>query len=138
MTRDEFVALVLRYSDAHALPVEAGTAVGSVERDERGGFLVRTAQGDIRARTVVATTGNLNVAKRPAFAVRLPGVEEMLQDCGGILVAPGDATAYGAAIGELLDDPERAAAIGAEASAIVRERYTWEAVARRTEALLWR
>ena len=50
MTRDEFVALVLRYSDAHALPVEAGTAVGSVERDERGGFLVRTAQGDVRAR----------------------------------------------------------------------------------------
>ena len=85
-----------------------------------------------------AKLGEYLAAARPVVAVRLPGVEEMLQDCGGLLVPPRDAGAYAAAIGELLDNPARAAAIGAEASAIVRDRYTWEAVARRTEALLWR
>jgi putative flavoprotein involved in K+ transport len=73
MTRDEFVAMVVAYADRHALPVEAGTAVSAVELDGRRGFQVRTAQGVVRARNVVATTGNLNVPKRPAFAAQLPG-----------------------------------------------------------------
>lgn len=72
MTRDEFVALVMAFADRHALPVESGTAVAAVEPDPRGGFTVRTAQGTVRARAVVATTGNLNVPRRPALAARLP------------------------------------------------------------------
>jgi putative flavoprotein involved in K+ transport len=72
MTRDEFVASVLAYAGREALPLEAGTAVVSVERDDRGGFVVRTPQGAVRARNVVATTGNLNVPKRPPLAARLP------------------------------------------------------------------
>lgn len=69
--------------------------------------------------------------------MRLPGVEEMLEDCGGILVPPRDADAYAAAIVRLLDDPADAATIGARAATVVRERYTWDAVARKTEPLLW-
>ena len=72
MTRDEFVASVLAYAERQALPLESGTAVSAVEPDDRGGFAVRTAQGVVRARNVVATTGNLNVPKRPALAARLP------------------------------------------------------------------
>ena len=72
MTRDEFVASVLAYAERQALPLESGTAVSTVEPDDRGGFAVRTPQGVVRARNVVATTGNLNVPKRPALAARLP------------------------------------------------------------------
>ena len=72
MTRDEFVASVLAYAEREALPLETGIAVDTVERDEGGGFAVRTAQGVVRARNVVATTGNLNVPRRPALAARLP------------------------------------------------------------------
>jgi glycosyltransferase involved in cell wall biosynthesis len=84
-----------------------------------------------------AKLGEYLAAGRPVVAVRLPGVEEMLEDCGGILVEPGDAVAYGDALGRLLDDPAAAAAIGERAATVVRERYTWDAVARRTEPLLW-
>ncbi|MFO1141550.1 MAG: NAD(P)/FAD-dependent oxidoreductase [Amaricoccus sp.] len=82
MTRDDFVARVLAYAATHALPVEAGAAVEAVERDDRGGFLVRTGQGVVRARTVVATTGNLNIAQRPAFAARLPAAVTQLDGSG--------------------------------------------------------
>jgi putative flavoprotein involved in K+ transport len=72
MTRDEFVASVLAWAERRELPLESGTAVSAVEPDGRGGFAVRTPQGVVRTRNVVATTGNLNVAKRPAPAARLP------------------------------------------------------------------
>ena len=72
MTRDEFVASVLAYAERQALPLQSGTTVSAVEPDDRGGFVVRTPQGIVRTRNVVAATGNLNVPKRPAFAARLP------------------------------------------------------------------
>ena len=72
MTRDEFVASVLAFAERKELPLETGTAVSAVEPDDRGGFAVRTSQGVVRARNVVATTGNLNVPKRPALAAGLP------------------------------------------------------------------
>ncbi len=84
-----------------------------------------------------AKLGEYLAAARPVVAVRLPGVEEMLTACGGILVEPSDAAAYGSAISDLLDDPVAAAAIGKRAATVVRERFTWDAVARRTVPLLW-
>jgi putative flavoprotein involved in K+ transport len=72
MTRDEFVASALAYAARKALPVESGTAVTTVEPDDRDGFAVHTPQGAVRARNVIATTGNLNVPKRPEIAARLP------------------------------------------------------------------
>jgi putative flavoprotein involved in K+ transport len=72
MTRDEFVASVLAYAEREELPLETGIAVSAVEPADRGGFEVCTPQGIVYARNVVATTGNLNVPKRPAIATRLP------------------------------------------------------------------
>jgi len=72
MTRDDFVASVLAYAERQALPLESGVAVSSVEPDDRGCFAVHTSRGVVRTRNVVATTGNLNVPKRPALAARLP------------------------------------------------------------------
>jgi putative flavoprotein involved in K+ transport len=72
LTRDAFVASVLDYSRRHALPVETGAVVTAAEPDAAGGFRLTTARGEIRARAVVAATGNLNVPRRPAFAARLP------------------------------------------------------------------
>ncbi len=84
-----------------------------------------------------AKLGEYLAAGRAVLAVRLPGVEEVLTACGGVLVEPGDATAYGAALRRLLDHREEADRIGAAAASAVRERYTWEAVARGTVPLLW-
>lgn len=72
MTRDAFVASVLAYAERRTLAVESGTSVISVEPADHGGFAVCTSQGVVRARNVVATTGNLNVPKRPPLASRLP------------------------------------------------------------------
>lgn len=72
MTRDAFVASVLTYAERRALPVESGIAVASAEPVDRGGFAVHTSQGVVYSRNVVATTGNLNVPKRPALSARLP------------------------------------------------------------------
>jgi putative flavoprotein involved in K+ transport len=72
LTRDAFVAMILDFADRHALPVETGTAVTAAEPDGDGGFRITTAAGTLRARNLVAATGNLNVARRPAFAARLP------------------------------------------------------------------
>ena len=71
MTRDDFVAMVAGFARRHALPVETGTTA-TVGPDGRGGFAVRTPHGTVRTRSVVAATGNLNVARRPAFAAGLP------------------------------------------------------------------
>jgi glycosyltransferase involved in cell wall biosynthesis len=46
-----------------------------------------------------------------------------------LLVPPGDPGSLAAAIGELLDDPQRRARIGAAGRSRVLERYTWAATA---------
>ncbi len=50
----------------------------------------------------------------------------------GLLVGFGDVDGLRAAIDRLLDDPDRAAAIGRAARRLVRDRFTWDRVARQT------
>jgi glycosyltransferase involved in cell wall biosynthesis len=52
------------------------------------------------------------------------------------LVAPGDTRALERAIAELLEDPKRAAALGARARETVERHLTWEAYTRRIGELL--
>jgi glycosyltransferase involved in cell wall biosynthesis len=53
----------------------------------------------------------------------------------GLLVPPRDPAAVAAAVGRLLDDPARRAAMGAEAAARARREFTWDQVARSTLAV---
>lgn len=71
MTRDAFVAMVENYVRRHDIPVRENTNVESVRRVS-GGFEVKTPSGVMHARSVVVATGNLNVARRPDIAKRLP------------------------------------------------------------------
>jgi glycosyltransferase involved in cell wall biosynthesis len=56
-------------------------------------------------------------------------------DKSGVLVAPGDARALADAVRAIAQDPSRARALGDAARVRVRERFTWDAVAARFEAL---
>ena len=66
-TRGDFVSYLHRYAEVFELPIETGRAVTAVER-EGNGWVVRTAQGDVRADAVVIATG---IVAGP----RLPDVE---------------------------------------------------------------
>ncbi|MDQ4064755.1 MAG: glycosyltransferase, partial [Actinomycetota bacterium] len=50
----------------------------------------------------------------------------------GVLVPPRDAGALAAAIGDLLDRPERRGAMGRAGRARVERKFTWAETARRT------
>jgi glycosyltransferase involved in cell wall biosynthesis len=64
-------------------------------------------------------------ARRPAVASAVGGIPEWLEHGRSGLTAPaGDAGALAAALRELLDDPERRRAMGAEGEAIVAARYS--------------
>jgi glycosyltransferase involved in cell wall biosynthesis len=66
-------------------------------------------------------------AGRPAVASATGGVGDWLQDgVSGLTVAAGDAAALAAALGELLGDPERAAAMGAAGKAHLQAHFTIE------------
>jgi glycosyltransferase involved in cell wall biosynthesis len=60
----------------------------------------------------------------PVVAARVDGVAEQVDAQSGVLVAPDDAPALAAAIGELLDDPVRRAAMGAAAARRVAACFT--------------
>ncbi len=61
---------------------------------------------------------------KPVVAFDAGGVREWLADgVTGILVRPGDVERLAGAVGELLDHPDRAAAMGREGARIVEERF---------------
>lgn len=84
------------------------------------GFSLPAVEAMACATPVVATTGGA-----------LPDVVGE----AGVLVAPGDAAALAAGLARVLDDPERADALGRLGHDRVRGRFTWDAVARATVAV---
>jgi len=66
---------------------------------------------------------------RPLVSTRVSMIPEILDGCG-LLVAPSDPEALGAAIGRLLDRPDEARALGAAARRRAVERYSFEAARR--------
>ncbi len=63
-------------------------------------------------------------SRRAVVVTNVGGNPEIVRDgVEGLLVPRGDADAVAAAVGGLLDDPDRAAAMGAAGRARVEERY---------------
>ncbi len=77
------------------------------------------------------------MAGLPVIAGRSAGVAAIL-DHGqtGLLVEPGDAPAFARALGQLLEEPERRAAMGRAASHRARREHGLDAAARRLDSAL--
>lgn len=80
---------------------------------------------------------NMLASGRPVIATaqRGTGLAAEVEGCG-IVVEPGDAEAFAAAISQLLDDPERRAALGRAARQRAVERWDPEQILGRIEARL--
>ena len=73
MTRDAFVASLEGFAAQNHLPVETGTAVTDLARDEvRGAYRLDTPSGPMWAHNVVIASGSLNCPRRPPAAAALP------------------------------------------------------------------
>ena len=71
----------------------------------------------------------------PVVATRVGGIPDVVTGRDGILVPPRDPQALAAAIGELLSDPARRAAMGVAARQRIAEGFSVEAVLPRVESL---
>ena len=73
----------------------------------------------------------------PVIVTDLPGQADIvtLNACG-IVVPPNDPEAIAAAVARLAAEPDRARSMGARARAGAVERYSWDAAAARTHAIL--
>jgi glycosyltransferase involved in cell wall biosynthesis len=75
-------------------------------------------------------------AGRPVVASATGGIVDLVEDgVTGLLVAPGDAEALGAALKSLATEPERAEALGAAGRRRASESFTASAVKDRLEAV---
>lgn len=70
----------------------------------------------------------------PSVAYDMPVAREILGPLG-VYAPPGDVTALGLAIQELLDDPARRVALGPQLRARVESDFSWDATGRRLAAL---
>ena len=58
-----------------------------------------------------------------------------MTDETGVLVPPGDPEALAEAVAGLLDDEARRERLGASARQVAQERYSWDDIGRRLEAI---
>jgi putative flavoprotein involved in K+ transport len=72
MPRDEIVAYLERYASGFDAPVEGGVEVTRLRRDPSAGFVLETSSGELRAGTVVLSTGAYQRPHRPPAATGLP------------------------------------------------------------------
>jgi putative flavoprotein involved in K+ transport len=101
MTMREVVDVIVAYAKAIAAPVQTGTTVTSLRRDD-GGYRVATDQGEWGCETVVLASGAFNVPRIPAFASAVPPSVAMLSpmtyrnpdelDDGGVMVVGASAS----------------------------------------------
>jgi glycosyltransferase involved in cell wall biosynthesis len=73
---------------------------------------------------------------RAVVGVGLAGTREMIEQNGAGIAVSADASAMAEAIAELLDDPERADALGVRGRRAAELRYSWRSIVERTAALL--
>jgi glycosyltransferase involved in cell wall biosynthesis len=71
----------------------------------------------------------------PVIVTPEVGAADVVKESGGGLVAGGDAQSLGAAIDRLTENAAQSAAMGQAGRAHVSERYGWQSVAARMEAL---
>jgi putative flavoprotein involved in K+ transport len=101
MAMPELIDFIEDYSAAIAAPVQCGTTVTSVSRDENG-YQVVTDQGTWACKTVVLASGACNVASIPELAAALPSSVNSVTPLeyrntgqladGGVLVVGASAT----------------------------------------------
>ena len=72
---------------------------------------------------------------RPVVSTTISGIPELVRD-GGLLVSPGDPRALADAMRSLLDDPQRAAEMGARGRALVEREFELSACTARLLARL--
>jgi trehalose synthase len=126
-------AMVLRQS----LPVEPRSRVHLVslpmEDPEENAIIVNALQrhASVTVQKSLAEGFGLTVAEamwkaRPVVASRIGGIQDQIVDgeSGVLLDDPRDPAAFGAAVGDLLNDPGRAERIGDRARERVRDRFT--------------
>jgi glycosyltransferase involved in cell wall biosynthesis len=131
-----------------------------VERLDLGAQVIRTGHVDpVRVAQLTGAATVCLVALRPYFQARIgaspmklteyfargravvamamAGVQEMIEESdAGVVVPPDDPEALAAAIGDFLDDPERADACGAAGRRAALERWSWHMLADRIVPLL--
>jgi putative flavoprotein involved in K+ transport len=72
MSKKEIVGHLVGYAQSFQVPVREGVTVTSLEPGENVGFVLRTSQGEMRARDVVLASGGYQKAHRPQAAAQLP------------------------------------------------------------------
>lgn len=72
MARDELVSHFVAYAETFKAPVREGVQVTELLPRDDGGFLLRSASGDLDARQVVVASGGYQKPFRPACAEDLP------------------------------------------------------------------
>ena len=119
----------------HGLPTEVRERVhlASLPMDdlEENAAIVNALQrrADVVAQKSLAEGFGLTVAEamwktRPVIGTRVGGIQDQIVNGEtGLLVDPHDVDAFGCAAAELLDEPERAAAMGAAGRERVREHF---------------
>ena len=72
MPKSDIVRHLVGYAESFRAPVREGVTVTSLEPADTRAFLLRTSDGELRARRVVLASGGYQKAHRPAVAAQLP------------------------------------------------------------------